>query len=389
MAPHVALLVETSMAYGREILHGVARYVRENGPWTVYIEQRSLQDPTPPWLESWDGDGIIWSESGDSPLRSRLVRRLGIPIVDLNEQKPGPRRPHLCSDHAAIGFLAAGHLLDRGFTHFAFFGYPGFVWSNLSFRGFAAAVRAAGYTCSKYHRAQRVSWGHQLPSWEAEMDRVSHWIAALPKPLGLMACNDFRGVQALDACRRAGVAVPEEVAVIGADNEVLACELAYPPLSSVIPDCRSIGYEAARLLDRLMKGERGPISCLQIAPLGIVTRQSTDIIAIEDRCVAEAMRFIREHVGEGIGVEEVLEHVSVSRTWLQRRFRAALGRSIHEAIAEERLRRVKQLLIETELSLESIAKRSGFSYPAYMSTVFRQATGSTLSAYRRQHGRRP
>jgi LacI family transcriptional regulator len=389
VAPHVALLVETSMAYGREILHGVARYIRENGPWTVYIEQRSLQDPTPPWLENWDGDGIIWSETGGSVLKARLGRKLGIPIVDLDDQKSRPGRPQVGSNHEAIGALAAEHLLDRGFTHFAFFGYPGFVWSNQCFHGFGATIRAAGFRCQKYHRASRVSWGHQLPSWEAEMNRVSRWIAALPKPLGLMACNDFRGVQALDACRRAGVAVPEEVAVIGADNEVLACELAYPPLSSVVPDCRAIGFEAASLLDRMMKGEPSPQDSLKIPPLGIVTRRSTDIVAIEDPCVAEAMRFIREHSGEGIGVEDVLQHVSVSRSWLQRRFRATLGRSIHEVIASERVRRVKQLLIATELSLESIARRCGFTYPAYMSTVFHEATGHSPARYRRLHAHRP
>jgi LacI family transcriptional regulator len=255
--PHVALIVMTSMAYGREILHGISQYIREYGPWTVYLEQRSLQDPAPPWLVGWDGDGIILGEVSPA---SSVVRDLRIPTVDLDEQvdpddpRAGRGRPHIQSDHRALGALAAEHLLERGFSHFAYFGYPVFGWSRRSSEGFAVKVQSAGYSCHQYRDAQPVSFGHQLPSWEAEVDGASRWIAALPKPLGLMACNDFRGLQALDACRRAGVAVPEEVAVIGVDNEVLACEMANPPLSSVVPDCRRIGYEAAALLDRLMKG---------------------------------------------------------------------------------------------------------------------------------------
>jgi LacI family transcriptional regulator len=385
--PHVALIVETSMAYGREILHGVAQYIHESGPWTVYLEHRSLQDPAPPWLENWDGDGII---SKDIAPTSRLIRRSGIPTDDLNDQKPGGRRPYIQSDHEAIGALAAEHLLERGFAHFAFFGYPGFAWSRRCYQGFDAAVHAAGYSCHRYHHAQRVSWDHQQISWEAEVEGASRWIAALPKPLGLMACNDFRGLQALDACRRAGVAVPEEAAVIGVDNEILACELAYPPLSSVIPDCRRIGYEAAVLLDRLMNGEPPPKKTTrEIPPLGISTRQSTDVTAIADPSLAAAMKFIREHACEGIGVQDVLNHVAISRSVLQRRFRATLGRTIHDAIAGVRIRRIKQLLVETELSLETIAERTGFSHSEYLSAIFRKATESTLAAYRREHAHRP
>jgi LacI family transcriptional regulator len=384
----VALIVMTSMTYGREILHGISQYIREYGPWSVYLEQRSLQDPEPPWLRGWRGDGIILGEVSPA---SSLARRLRIPTVDLDEQvdsadpRAGRGRPHIQSDHRALGTLAAEHLLERGFNHFAYFGYPVFGWSRRSSEGFAARVQAAGFSCHQYRDAQPVSFGHQLPSWEDEVDGASRWIAGLPKPLGLMACNDFRGLQALDACRRAAVAVPEEVAVIGVDNEVLACEMANPPLSSVIPDCRRIGYEAAALLDRLMQGESPPRTTREIPPIGIVTRQSTEITAIADRTVAEAVTFIREHASEGISVDDVVGHVTVSRSVLQKRFREALGRTVHESIAAVRLRRVQQLLIETDLPYEVVADRAGFSNRSYLSVVFRNATGTTLGAYRREH----
>jgi LacI family transcriptional regulator len=333
-------------------------------------------------LGTWAGDGII---SRLSPRQTRRLRATGIPTVDLNDQGPGPCRPHICGDHRAEGAMAAEHLLERGFTSFAFFGYPQFAWSRECRSGFTAALQAAGHGCAHYRRAQRVSWGHQQPSWEVEVEEVARWIHSLPKPLGLMACNDFRGIQALDACRRAGIAVPEEVAVIGVDNEELVCKLAYPPLSSVVPNARRIGYEAAALLDRLMRGEPEPATPLAIPPLEVITRLSTDVNAIADPDVATAMRFIREHACEGIGVDDVLAQVPVSRSVLQRRFRSLLGRSIHAVIAAVRLQRAKQLLVETDLSLTVIAKRTGFSHVEYLCSAFRQAVGLPPGAYRREH----
>jgi LacI family transcriptional regulator len=350
-----------------------------NGPWTVYIEQRSLVDPAPPWLESWDGDGVI---SRLPPRETRLLRAAGIHTVDLNDQGPGQCRPHIQSDHRAEGALGAEHLIERGFASFAFFGYPQFAWSRDCRTGFTATVHAAGHPCHQYRRTQRVSLGHQQPSWELEVEGVADWIRSLPKPLGLMACNDFRGIQALDACRRAGIAVPEEVAVIGVDDEELVCQLAYPPLSSVVPNAPGIGYEAAALLDRLMRGEPEPTASLSIAPVGITTRLSTDVTAIADPEVAAAMRFIREHASEGIGVADVLSRVPVSRSVLQRKFRRFLGRSIHGAIARVKLERVKQLLVETDLPLSVIAKRTGFSHVEYLSATFRQAFGLPPGSYR-------
>ena len=372
------------MAFGREILWGVARYLQESGPWTIYIEQRSISDRAPPWLLTWHGDGII---SRLAPRQTQVLRATGIPTVDLNDQGPGPCRPDVCSDHRTEGAMGAEHLLERGFTSFAFFGYPQFTWSQDCRHGFAARLRDAGYSCHAYGQAQRVSWGHQQPSWEREVEGVAAWLRSLPKPLGLMACNDFRGIQALDACRRAGIAVPEEVAVVGVDNEELVCTLAHPRLSSVVPDARSVGYEAAALLDRLMKREPPPTTPRLIPPTEVVTRLSTDVNAIADPDVATALRFIREHACEGIAVADVLSQVPVSRSVLQRRFRSLLGRSIHGMIAGVRLQHAKRLLLETDLTLSAIAQRTGFSHVEYLCAAFRQATGVPPGTYRREHAR--
>ena len=228
-----------------------------------------------------------------------------------------------------------------------------------------------------------MSWGHQQSSWEGEVDGAALWIKKLPKPLGVMTGNDPRGIQLLDACRRAGVAVPEEVAVVGVDNDELVCELAYPPLSSVVPDAVRIGYEAAALLDRLMKGEPAPAAMQTIPPEGLAIRQSSDVTAIADPRLADALRFIREHACDGIGVNDVLDHLAVSRSVLQRLFRKHFDRTILDTITGVRIARVKQLLTETDMPLADIARRAGFSYMEYLSSTFRRQTGWTLSAFRR------
>ena len=229
-----------------------------------------------------------------------------------------------------------------------------------------------------------MSWGHQQSSWEGEVDGAARWIKRLPKPLGVMAGNDPRGIQLLDACRRAGVAVPEEVAVVGVDNDELVCELAYPPLSSVIPDAARIGYEGAALLHRLMKGEAAPAAMQTIPPQGLAIRQSSDVTAIEDTRLADAMRFIREHACDG----------SVSTTsWITSRSRGACSRGSSASTSSgpsstpsptSASQRVKQLLTETELPLAAIARRAGFTYMEYLSNTFRRQTGWTPSAYRRE-----
>jgi LacI family transcriptional regulator len=204
-----------------------------------------------------------------------------------------------------------------------------------------------------------------------------------------MAGTDIRGIQMLDACRRAGVAVPEEVAVVGVDNEELVCLLAYPPLSSVVPDAYRVGYESAALLDQMMKGLPVTEMLRSIPPVSVATRQSSDVTAIANPCLASAMQFIRESACQGIGVDDVLAHLSVSRSVLQRLFRKELGQTILDAITAIRMQRVKQLLTETDLSLNDIADRAGFSYVEYLSTSFRHHTGQSPSSYRRKFRRRP
>ncbi|HEY1108871.1 MAG TPA: substrate-binding domain-containing protein, partial [Opitutaceae bacterium] len=210
------------------------------------------------------------------------------------------------------------------------------------------------------------------------------WVDALPKPVGIMAAYDIRGQQVLDACRSASLAVPSDVAVIGVDNDALLCDLASPPLTSVIPNAHRAGYEAAALLEKLMAGRKVPATAHLIPPLGVAARQSTDVLAVDDRDVARAVQFIREHACEGINVSDLLRTVPLSRRVLEQRFQKLLGRTPREEILHVRLARVRQLLGETDLPLYLIAERTGFEHVEYLSVVFKRETGQTPSEYRQE-----
>ncbi|WP_213806299.1 DNA-binding transcriptional regulator [Granulicella sp. dw_53] len=382
--PRVALIVETSTLFGRKLLFGVAQYIRENGPWSVYFTDRAVEQSPPAWLKTWQGDGIISRIA--YPEVHDVIRDRGIPIVDLNEQLRGLGVPLISNDHAAVGKLAAEHLLERGFQQFAFIGHTGHSWSDRRGEVFSRTVQAHGYRCEVYPGQGKSSDSLREAAWQTDLDSIAAWAATLPKPVGIMACTDFRAVQLLTACRLADIAIPEQAAVIGVGSDDVACALADPPLSSVNLNARRMGYEAASLLDTLMNGGSAPVDELLIPPLDITVRRSTDVTAISDPLVASAIRFIRERVSDSINVEDVLTHLGVSRTSLQNRFRAIFEKSIHDVLIDTRLAKVKELLAETTLPIDAIAARCGFRHPEYMSSAFKLRTGWTPGSYRRQHG---
>lgn len=370
----VALLIETSNAYARGLLQGVVHYIREHEPWSFHLMEQGRGDDPPPWLERWDGDGII--ARIETPRIARAVVRAGLPTIDLSAARLVPELPWVETDDEQIARLAAEHLLARGFKHFAYCGDARFKWSEWREQYFSARVEAAGHVVQSY----RVQAG--AGDLAAQLREIRAWLKALPKPVGIMAAYDIRGQQVLDACRSVGLAVPTDVAVIGVDNDVLLCELASPPLTSVIPNAHRTGYAAAALLDQLMAGKTVPATAHLIAPLGVAARQSTDVLAVDDRDVARAVQFIREHACEGINVSDVLRTVPLSRRVLEQRFQRLLGRTPREEILQARLTRVKQLLSETDLPLYLIAERTGFEHVEYLSVVFKRETGTTPTAFR-------
>lgn len=381
--PRVALLIESSRAYGRQLLLGVARYVRSHGPWSIFLQERGLGDLSPGWLEDWSGDGII--ARIESQTMADAIDRLGLPTVDLRNLLPNLNQPSVRTDDFAVARLASDHLMERGFRHFAFCGFDGADYSDIRRDDFARRIRAAGFRCHIFVDPQRPTKATTLEYEEHGLkyeDLVARWLAQLPKPIGLMACNDIRGQQVLNACRAIGVAVPDDVAVIGVDNDEVLCDLSDPPLTSVMPNAERIGYEASALLDQLMAGQTAPEQPLCIEPSGVITRRSTEVLAVEDRHIAASVRFIREHACEGIDVSDILRVIPLSRSTLERRFVKALGRSPKEEILRVRLNRAKQLLAETDFTLPLIAEKVGFEHPEYLNVIFKKKNGQTPGLFR-------
>lgn len=388
-SPHVAVLVETSLQSGRDALFGIARFAREQyGRWSIYCEASGVRDSLPGWLKKWKGDGIIARvESRDI---AEKLQCLGMPVVNILGDYHCADIPHVLADNQLIGCLAAEHLLERGYRNFAFCGLKGIGWSDSRYTAFSERVKKSGYECAHFYAVPpygRQPWYSISQSpWEAAENVLAEWLKKLPIPAGLMVCSDLRGQFVIEACRRAGIVVPEQIAVIGADNDEPICELCSPPLSSVIPNHEQVGYQGATLLRRLMSGESLPSSTvIKVPPRGVLLRQSTDVLAMDDRVVAEAVRFIREHACEEIGVEDVVSHVRISRSVLQRKFRQELARSIYDEIMQVRLAYAQRLLAESDLSIGVVAEKSGFGSQEYMTDVFRRRLGQSPARYRKAH----
>ncbi len=373
----VALLIEATNGYARGLLNGVARYTHENPGWTVYFEPHALDEPPPKWLKTWKGDGIL-ARVGNRRT-AKAVLAVGVPVVELRRMFVLPGIPAIGPDHRAVAGLAVGHLLERGFRHFGFCGLPRGVDPPLDDRADAVRehLRGLGFPCNLFPADRKASW-------DQDQKRLVRWIRALPKPAGVMTCNDNRGLQVLRACTQAGVAVPDRVAVVGAGNDDCLCNLSHPPLSSVDLAAEAIGYEAAVLLAKMMTHHPPSSAAILVPPRGIITRFSSDVLATEDEAVSRAVGFIRNRARDDIRVSDVLAHVKLSRSGLEPRLKQVLGRTIHQEIHHVRIERVKTLLATTNLPTKQIAGQTGFHSVQYLTRVFRKATGQTPAGYRRR-----
>lgn len=384
---NVALFVESSRSYGRDLLRGVALFARTHGNWAVLHQEMTLDTDLPGWLQDVSVDGVIARVDQHTvhPLRS-----LGVPIVDVRCRHAYPEIPQVETDDRLVARLAFEHLWARGFRRFAFCGFQFAHYSDIRLRAFRELVHAAGCPLSVYETAGRrdAPVTHLEQSGLVDVQPLSRWLTSLAPPTGLFVCNDIRGQQVLNACRRIDIAVPDDLGVIGVDDDDAICLLSDPPLSSVRPDAERVGYQAAETLQSMMNGHPAELATQYVPPKAVVQRLSTQVIAVEDRELARVCRFIRKHACEGIDVSDVVEFTSLSRRQLERRFRTQLNRTPHEEITDIQIEKVKQLLRETTMTLEQIAPLSGYSHKERISAVFKRETGLTPGEYRRRNATR-
>lgn len=381
----VALIYDAKLPYDVKVMSGVAAYLHRSAiPWSIYIEESSLDRQRLPELSTWRGDGIL-ADFDDARVASQVMDS-GIPTVAFGSgfgwYEPASGIPYFYSDNRAVARLVADHLFQRGFRQFAYYGYrkgPITGFSHERAEAFAERVREAGcplLTLAGPYESHR--------NWESLQRQLWSWLKSLPKPVGLMAANDKAARHVLEACRASGIRVPEEIAVVGVDNDEMLCQLSHPPLSSVEQGARRIGLQAAALLDRMMSGQRLGRRKYVVPPEGLVARRSSDVIAVDDENIAAALAVIQDRACGALKVQDVAHAVALSRSQLDRRFKQLVGRTLHDEIRRVRLDEAQRLLAETSLPLKQLAPRCGFRTVQHMTELFRQYLGVTPGEYRRQ-----
>jgi len=377
--PQVAILVDTSRSYGRDIVQGIRNYIAKHDSWSLFLEPRDLMSTFPTWLENWSGDGIL-ARSGSM----EMVRRLEATELPVVEMRTSLKHafPFVGMDNHHMGERVVEHFRARGFQRFAAYLDPSETFFRKRIERFAEVLKDQGFACDIFEATAPTT----KITWSEHQGALATWLQSLEKPVGVFACSDQLGFWLLDAARRASILVPEQVAVVAAENDQVLCENAWPPLSSVQFRGQAVGFAAAGLLDEWMKsGKKAPPATEMLLPAGdIVVRQSSDIVAVEDPRLAQALHYIREHATDNIDVSDVARACSLSRRLLERRMKVVLGRSPGEEINRIRFGVVERLLAQTDLTLERIAERAGFAHSQYMAEAFRNRLGMTPGQYRQR-----
>lgn len=381
--PKVVILIENSRAWGRGLIQGIVKYSHLNGPWTFLKPPAFfVAETNKTFLEEirhFSPDGIIMREIQNA----QEIINIGKPVVIspvLHKHFLGAL--NIVEDCLATGRMAADHLLSKGLRNFAFCGFDDMFWSRERCEGFCDRIAQRGFTVSVY--CQPKSKKDRV--WENEKPILRDWLLSLPKPVGLLCCIDERSEQVVEVCKAEGIHVPNEISIIGVDNDEMICDLSTPPLSSVSFNAEGIGYRAAEMLDGLMKGQISPDKeNLLVSPVGVIQRQSTDITAIKDPAIREVILFIKENARKPISVNDIVHIVALPRRTLERRFLKFTGNSIYKEIQIERQKRIENLLIETNMTIAEIAFSMGFSEPYELTRFFIRQRKMSPTSFRKKY----
>ena len=374
--PHVVILLESTYPTHTQILRGILRFTQLHAPWTLDVRTGRAGEPTSFGAEKWKVDGIIANRL--PPELSALIRRHRTPTIVMNDigREVRPIARILC-DNAAIARLAAETLAGKGFENFAFVGErSGIHWSVARERVFADEIARRGFPCRVYPTDEG--------GGAEDGRRLQDWLRALPRPTALFAAYDIRARQVLDACHAAGLSVPDDIAILGVDDDEVICETAAPALSSIPLSMADVGFRAAELLDRVMSTGRRPRGAADIIFTGthVVARRSTARDAVADALVRRCRALMEANVGRPFNVADLVASLGVSRRTLETRFRAATGRSLNDEITELRIRRAKTMLAKSALPQSAIAAACGFCDASHLNVIFRRHCGAPPSAFR-------
>jgi LacI family transcriptional regulator len=379
----VALIIEAIRGHEREVMRGIAKYAKISGNWVFYLDKL---DPyyhfNPTQVKHYISKLIDWGVEGvitRYPEEFADLKNRGIPMVSVKQERTGENT--FAIDNEKIGTMGAKYFLERCFKHYGFCGFEEMFWSDIRCDAFSKVIKENWYSISVYEPAKT-----KVPfSWKKSQKLLSEWLISLPKPVAVMACNDDCAEHVLEAAKFAGLYVPEEVAVLGVSNDELICEFSDPPLSSIVLNGQQAGYEAAVLLEQLMSGIKPSDSIINVKPLEIVNRRSTDFLAVEDKTIADVLAYIRRNSSDIIQVEKVAEQAGLSLRVLQSRFKEVMGFTLREELKRARINRITALLLDTKLSIEQISAMTGYSTTYNMIRFFQGEMGTSPGHYRKIH----
>ena len=378
----ILLLTDFSSGYSRSLLRGIVRYSNEHGPWVFYRMPQYYRelygdDGVVRWAKYWKTDAIIAQLENIDLDR---LNELGIPIIIQNYKERTNKICNITGDYFGTGQMAAGFFLSRGFSNFAYYGYKDMVWSRERAVGFRSKLKDYGYTVSMLNNDSR-----KTEQWSFDLDVVSKWLKSLPKPVALFACDDYFASQITETCKIYNIHVPNDISVLGVDNDDLLCHISNPPLSSIVLDVETGGYQAAKVLHQLMNKEIEKAFDIVIPPIRIEARQSTEKYAINDKNILKAIEYIRENYTRNISIDDIIRHLPLSRRIVEKKFKEKIGVSVYQYLLQYRIELFADLLIKTEKPLADLALLCGFDDYKNVARIFRKYKKMTPMQYRQQY----
>ncbi|NWK55265.1 DNA-binding transcriptional regulator [Verrucomicrobiaceae bacterium N1E253] len=378
----IAVSVESSRAFGRGLIQGICDFAAKRDDWQLFYHESTLQMKLADWVDQHNWDGIITRITHKQD--AQLLSGRGIPTVDLLGEIKHPRISTIDVDHQAVSKMALGFFLQAGFHQIAYCGYSGIYFSDKRLKAFQKEAEKHGLTVHNYsHQLSQTSSIIEREAWREnrELD-LTAWIKSLPKPIAIFACNDVRALDVSSACRINNIKVPEDVIILGVDNDPLICQMGVPSISSISPNLDKHGYEGAHTLQQLIDQRSSVPLHQKIPPIQIIERPSTDLIAFNKEHVANAVRYMRKHYGQSIATEQIAEEVGVSRSLLDRDFKNELGRTVSQELTRIRLGQIKYLLQHTSLTITQIATETGFMNDSTLSSFFKTQTKLSPGKFR-------
>ncbi len=378
----ILLLTDFSSGYSRNLLKGIVRYSKEVGNWSfqrmpLYYRMLYGENGVVEWAKKWQADAII---AQLTDVNIELLNDLNIPIIVQNYRDRNKAVSNLTGDYFNTGVMAAKFFLNRGYRNFAFYGFKGAIWSRERADGYSHEIEKQGYKLAILENDNK-----DKEEWSYNHTVLGNWLQSLPKPVALFACDDHFALQISETCNVYNINVPDDIAILGVDNDDLLCNISDPPLSSIVLDVENGGYNAGKLLHQLITKEITEPFNIVVNPLIIERRKSTEKYAVSDKNIRTILNYIEKNYANHLSVEELVKQVPLSRRVLEKKFKEETGESLYQYIQNYRIDQFTRLLITTDYSLFEAALQSGFENYKNVSRVFRKYKSLSPAEYRKRY----